>query len=193
MEQIEIEQLVKELVSGDDARAEVASRLLAELGSVTVPHLEALLNHAEPEHRWWATRTLSQIADPCVPELLLKAFHDPEPPVRHCAALAMRFQPDPRFIPHLLSVLADPDRLLAHLAADALTAIGKDAVPGLIETIQKGSHTARLESVRALSKIGDPRAIPTLFGILDGDSALLEHWADQGLDNLGLGTVFFKP
>lgn len=193
MKRTEIEHLVKELVSGDEERAEATSRHLAELGAAAVPYLEELLEQTDPDHRWWATRTLSQIKDPRVPELLLKAFHDPEPPVRHCAALAMRYQPDPRFIPHLLSVLADPDRLLAHLAADALTAIGKDAVPGLIETIQKGSHAARLESVRALSKIGDPRAIPTLFGILDGDSALLEHWADQGLDNLGLGTVFFKP
>lgn len=193
MKQETIEHLVEELITGDDDRAEVASRQLAELGSIVLPYLEKLLDHPDPDHRWWATRTLSQIADPRVPGLLLKAFHDPEPPVRHCAALAMRYQPDPQAIPHLIAVLSDPDRLLAHLAADALTAIGKEAVPGLLETIQKGTHAARLESVRALSKIGDPRAIPTLFGILNGDSALLEHWADQGLDNLGLGTVFFKP
>lgn len=193
MKQEAIEYLVEELVSGDDDRAEVASRQLAELGSAALPCLEKLLDHANPDHRWWAIRTLSQIADPRVPKLLLKAFHDQEPPVRHCAALAMRYQPDPRAIPDLIAVLSDTDRLLAHLAADALTAIGKEAVPSLLETIKKGSHAARLESVRALSKIGDRRAIPTLFGILNGDSALLEHWADQGLDNLGLGTVFFKP
>lgn len=193
MKRAEIARLVEELLTGEDERAEAASRRLVELGSSAIPFLEKLLEHANPDHRWWATRTLSQITDPRVPDLLIKAFHDAEPPVRHCGALALRYQPDPRAIPHLIAVLADPDRLLAHLAADALTAIGREAVPALLETIQKGPHTARLEAARALSKIGDPRAIPALFGLLDEDSALLEHWADQGLENMGVGTVFFKP
>jgi HEAT repeat protein len=59
--------------------------------------------------------------------------------------------------------------------------------------MQKGEHVARLEAVRALAKIGDERAIPALFDALDNDSALIEYWASEGLEKMGVGMVFYKP
>ena len=41
--------------------------------------------------------------------------------------------------------------------------------------------------------IGDTRAIPELYKMLDSDSALLEYWASDGLERMGVGMVFFAP
>jgi HEAT repeat protein len=58
--------------------------------------------------------------------------------------------------------------------------------------MESGSHIARLEAARALASIGDTRAIPALFDALD-DSALLEYWANEGLERMGVGMCFFSP
>jgi len=84
--------------------------------------------------------------------------------------------------------------LLAHLAADALIAIGAAAVPNLLQTLKSDhSQAARLEAVRALARIGDQRSIPALFETLDKESALIEYWADEGLQRMGVGIILFKP
>ena len=63
----------------------------------------------------------------------------------------------------------------------------------LLDAMQHGEHLARLEAVRALAKIGDQRAIPALFEALDDSSALIEYWASEGLEKMGVGMVFYKP
>jgi HEAT repeat protein len=92
-----------------------------------------------------------------------------------------------------VQALGDSDRLLAHLAADALAAIGPPAVPDLIKVMENGPHLARLEAVRALCAIGDPRAVPTLYKSFDQDSALIEYWAGEALEKMGIGMAFFNP
>jgi len=57
----------------------------------------------------------------------------------------------------------------------------------------QGDPLVRIEVVRALSKLGDQRAIPALFEALDDSSALIEYWASEGLEKMGVGMVFFKP
>ena len=93
----------------------------------------------------------------------------------------------------LVEAISDGDPLLASLAADALVAIGGPAVPYLLEVMGNGSHSARLHAVRALALIGDDRAIPALFAALDQYSAVMQYWAEQGLERMGVGMVFFKP
>jgi len=66
-------------------------------------------------------------------------------------------------------------------------------VPGLLEAMQGGDQRVRVEAVRAFAKIGDPRAIPALFEALDEGSALIEYWANEGLEKMGVGMVFYKP
>ena len=85
--------------------------------------------------------------------------------------------------------LAWPDTL----AADALATIGGPAVPDLLEVAQNGGQGARLEAIRALATIGDQRSLPLLFSLLDGESALMEYWANEGLERMGVGMAFFKP
>ena len=187
------QSILGSLTSGDDQRAEAAIKEIAALGSDAVPLLRRLLSSTELDARWWAVRALAEVPSPDVPPLLQEALNDPEVSVRQCAALALSRQPDPQAVPDLIASLGHPDRLLARLAADALIAHGEAAVPGLLDALENGPPPVRLEAVRALALIEDQRAIPALFKILDEDSALLEYWAETGLDRMGVGMTFFKP
>ena len=188
-----IRELLSAFTSGDDVRAEAAVPTLVAHGSQAFPGLEVLLASSSKDARWWAVRTLAEIPDPETLLLLIKALSDQDASVRQCAALALRKRPDAQAVPALISALDDPDHLCASLSADALEAIGSEAVPALIEVMQNGSMAARLEAVRALAMIGDQRSIPVLFAALEWDSALMEYWANEGLERMGVGWTFFKP
>jgi len=188
-----IEALIAELICGDDKRAEVAASELVSFGKRAIPALLHLLESEQEDIRWWAIRTLAEIQDECIPPVLIESLNDPDETIRHCAALALRYHPNEAAIPTLIAALNSPDSLLAQLAADALIAIGKSAVEPLIEVVQGSNQSARLEAVRALAKIADTRAIPTLYAVLDENSAALEYWANEGLERMGVGMLYFKP
>jgi HEAT repeat protein len=193
MGQTNLDLLIRELTSGEDRRAEAAAKGLAAHGSAALPRLEALLKSSDPDRRWWAVRALTEIPSPRVKKALIGALRDRNPSVRQCAALALRYQPHAGAIPDLVTALSDPDRLLARMAADALAAIGSQAVEPLIRVVEAGQRASRVEAVRALAEIGDTRAIPILFKTLDEDSALGEYWAGEGLERMGVGMSFFSP
>jgi HEAT repeat protein len=188
-----LEELIEELTSGDDQRAEPAAKNLIKFNTQAIITLKTLLQSPDADTRWWAVRTLSGIPSPQSIALLVEALSDEDLSVRQCAALALRHQPDPGAVPVLINAISSHDPLLAHLAADALAAIGEPAVVPLLEIMQNGSRKARLEAVRALGLIGDKRAIPALYAALDEDSTLLEYWANEGLERMGLGMVYFNP
>ena len=189
----DLEPLLTQLTGGDDTLAEAVVSQIAEFQAAAIPPLVALLDSDDPDHRWWAVRTLAEIKDPQVPPRLHAALKDPDPAVRQCAALALSKQPEPDAVPDLVSTLDGDDRMLARLAADALIAVGSPAVPALIEVLESGEHIARLQAARALAEIGDERAIGPLFKAWDTDSAILQYWAEIGLDRMGVGMMFFDP
>ena len=89
--------------------------------------------------------------------------------------------------------LEDDDSLCATLAADALVALGSEAVDALIEILESGNFPAQVQAARALAEIGDPRAIPALFAAGEQGSSLLDYWVSIGFEKMGVGTVYFKP
>jgi HEAT repeat protein len=151
------------------------------------------LHSSEADFRWWAVRALAEIPAEESAPLLIQALNDPHLAVRQCAALGLSRQPDERAVPALVEAMSSDDALLARLAANALASTGGEAVPALLEVLENGSQPMRLEAARALAMIGDTRSIPALFNALDGDSALLEYWANEGLERMGVGMMFFKP
>jgi len=185
--------LLNQLTSGDDQIAEAAALALADLGAPILPSLQALLHSPDPDARWWANRTLAELDSPQAISLLIESLKDSDIAVRQCAALALSHRPSHVAVKPLVAFLDNPDHLLARLVADALVACGASAVPDLLEVMQTGSQAARLGAIRALALIGDTRAIPVLFTALDEDSALIEYWADEGLQRMGVGMTFFKP
>jgi HEAT repeat protein len=185
--------LLDQLSCGEDVQAEEALSRLSGWGLEIIDLLHERLSSPDVDVRWWAVRALAEIDDGRVPGLLVSALSDPDQGVCWCAGLALRQHPADQAIPKLVSLLADEDALTRRLAGDALAATGGSAVPQLIEIAQSGAHLARLEAIRALSKIGDQRAIPTLFEALDDTSAVTEYWASEGLEKMGVGMVFYKP
>ncbi len=188
-----LDQWIAELTGGDDRRAEAAALQIAAAGERAAGVLSQLLASADSDTRWWAVRALAEIPGEAVCDSLELALADPDPAVRQCAALGLGKQLQPRAIPTLLQALSDSDSLVARLAANALVAIGASSVEPLSGLLGSAPQRVQLEAARALALIGDPGAIPALFNALDGDSTLLEYWANEGLERMGVGMSFFKP
>ena len=126
-------------------------------------------------------------------EWLVQALDDESAEVRGAAALALTAHPDPSVTPALAGILDDDDSMVRTLAVYALIAIGKPAVPILLETFQSSRSRGRIQHMRALAEIQDHRAIPLMMKSMDEDSAMLHYWAQEGLERLGLNMVYIKP
>ncbi|MGA9531633.1 MAG: HEAT repeat domain-containing protein [Anaerolineales bacterium] len=188
-----LEQLLSDLKSGDEDRAEAAIPALDVHGPQTIQALQQLLQSPITDHRWWAARALAEFPIDDARSALIRALDDPAGEVRQCAALALQHNPSPNAITPLIGALDAEDRLFARLAGDALSAIGADAVPALAEAAQHAEGRVRIEAVRALADMRQAEAIGPLFKAIDDPSSMVQHWAEQGLDALGIGMSFFKP
>ncbi len=184
--------LLADLSSGDEARAEAASQALAKFGDSAATALSDMLAHPNVDARWWAVRTLAALPTPR-PERLLPALVDSAPAVRQCAALGLAKNPSEAATPHLVRALSDADALTAELAGHALVAIGPSAVPSLLDALKNSAQAARIQALRALAEIGDQRAISAMIAAATEDSAMLHYWAEKGLDKLGVNMVYLKP
>lgn len=189
----DLQTLLGELSSGDDHRAEGAVHALAGIGTGVVPWLSQELESENADQRWWAIAALAQIDDERAREQLKNGLADPDPSVRQCAAFGLRRQPYEGALPELVAALSGPDRLLARLAADALVALGGRALESLTMALRSNDGAVRIEAARALAQMEDPSAIPPLFAALDDPSPLVVHWAERGLEKLGVGMLFFRP
>lgn len=189
-----LEDLLADLTSGDETRAEAAVPAILEMGEAALPHVLALTRSADSDQRWWAVRVLAQ-APQARTEDLIPLLSDVSAEVRAAAALALSNHPDEKAVAALIPLLSDEDSLVAGVAGQALTALGAVAVPALIEAAQQASQptSARILAVRALAEIKDSRAIPVLLKMLDENSSLLHYWAEEGLQRLGLNMVLIKP
>jgi HEAT repeat protein len=83
--------------------------------------------------------------------------------------------------------------MVSDLARNALVIIGKPAVLSLLDVPRDAPHRARINVLRALAEIGEYAAIPTFMAALEEDSAMLQYWAEEGLERLGLNMVYLKP
>jgi len=190
---MDVTDVLDELSCGEDERAEAALPHLAPWGPEVVEILQERLLNPEPDVRRWAVRGLAEVQDERVSGLLAKALADPDLGVRWCAELALRQHPSEKAAAALVSMLSGQDALSRRLAGDALVAIGSPAAPLLLEALQTDQGLARLEAARALAKIGDESSIKALFEALDDSSALVAYWANEGLERMGVGMVFYKP
>ena len=187
-----LDELLADLTSGDEARAEGAVLGLVDLGEDAFPSLRDMLKADDSDHRWWALRTLAQ-SPQARTEWLLPLLNDPDVEVRQAAALGLCSHPDEMAIKPLVRALSDADSIVSGLACSALVVIGKPAVPSLLEIPKDVPQTARINATRALAEIADHRAIPALMAALDDDSVMVQHWAEEGLERLGLDMVYLKP
>jgi HEAT repeat protein len=192
--------LLDDLTSGDEARAEAAVNPLIDLGEDAFPALQDLLRSTDVDTRWWALRVLGS-SPQARTDWLIPFLGDPAPEIRQCAALGLAGKPDEAAVEPLVRALNDQDSMVASLAANALVKTGGPAVPPLIDAVKRhpepgegnGSQSQRIHALRALAEIRDHRAIPIMMQVMQEDSALLQHWAQEGLERLGLDMVYIKP
>lgn len=189
----ELETLISELNSQDDARAARAISQIPQHGEPALNFLLNLLDSQESDERWWAVVALSSMDEPRAQEATIEALSDGDETVRQCAAAGLRQHPNPQAIPYLIAALGSEDRLFARLASGALANAGPEAIPALSEAMKSDFPQVRIEASRALGQTGDPDAIPILFEALNDTSAVVVHLAEVGLERLGVGMVFFRP
>lgn len=184
--------LLAELTSGDDERAENVIPAIVSLGAAAIPALLDLTRTADSDSRWWAIRALAASPHTQTSDLI-PFLSDPNPETRAAAALALSHHPGEEALSALTQTLRDSDPLTAGLAANALVQLGKVAVPNLIEAAGEGPMNIRILALRSLSEMRDHRAIPVMMKCIQEDSAVLGYWAQLGLERLGLDMVYIKP
>jgi HEAT repeat protein len=193
----ELHNLITVLTGGNDQKAESAAGAILQFAQNKPDEVFnticVLVDSENPDTRWWGVRLLAELNNDGSLPYLLASLRDEDKYVRQCAALGLRKNPRTAAVPDLMDALNDEDYLVVELATDALTEIGDAAVPGLIEILKNGNQKARLEAVRALAEIGDQRSIPELFSLLDDDSQLIAYWANEGLERMGVGMVYYLP
>ena len=187
-----MQDLLDALTSGDETRAESAVSTLIEKGEEAIPALLELTKSGDADKRWWALRILAQ-SPHSKTEWLIPFLNDPAADVRQCAALGLSLKPNESATEPLVRALSDEDTLVSNLAVKALVNLGKSAVPSLIENVKGGSQSSRILALRALVEIRDHRAIPVMMQVMSEESALLQYWAKEGLERLGLDMVYMKP
>jgi HEAT repeat protein len=188
----DLQHLLNELTSGSDDRAEQVIPSIIEFGTAALPALLELTRSETEDHRWWAVRALG--ASPHTQtESLLPLLSDSAPEVRAAAALALSLHPDEAAVSGLIHALADEDPITAGLAGNALVKIGAPSVAGLIGVMKEAPLSLRIIALRTLAEIRDHRAIPVLMQSMNEESAVLQYWAQTGLERLGLDMVYIKP
>jgi hypothetical protein len=189
---VALDDLFADLISEDESRAEAAACGLARLGETALSTLEIFLQSSIVDRRWWAIRTLAQMKEP-PSNWLINALDDPSTEVREAAALALTAHPTETAIPGLICALSDPEEMLVTLAMNALIEIGKPAIPALLEAYNNAQVKTRIQIMRSLAEIPDHRSISLMLKASEEDSALVNYWAKEGLERLGLNMIYIKP
>lgn len=125
--------------------------------------------------------------------LIQTALGETDAEIRAAAIYILGTRSEPEAIPLLINCLGDPSQFLARTASDSLQRRGSVAVPALVGALQNQDAQTRGLAARALALIKDPASIPALFKALDDESTVVQFWAAEGLECLGVGQVYFKP
>lgn len=117
---------------------------------------------------------------------LIQAVEQADSPVKLLAAVqalaAAKTEPG---IPVLIKVLGYNNPGAAVAAVEGLVTMGAIAVPALLNQIDGYNYGARAWAIRALSRIGDPRALDTLAEAAQSDFSLsVRRAAAKGLGSI---------
>ncbi len=185
---------------------EEAGRAIQAMGEPSIPKLIACLENPNWKVRLRAVEALGFLRPAAaVPQLIRVVADDPDTAVRQDAVKTLGLIGDPTPIPLLLDSLTVPS-----LQIPAIEALGnirsEEATPNLIALVKSlpaEAYEDRMEgctdpkykeelppleaAVKALAKIGDPQAIPTLMEALH--STLLRQEAADALTQFGKAAI----
>ena len=92
-------------------------------------------------------------------------------------------------VKNMISLLSNPDDLTRTRACESLMALGRPAVPFLVEALKNSNTLARWEAAKALDAIGDPTVAPALVQALEDDAFEVRWRAAEGLSKMGMNGV----
>lgn len=160
-----VSPLVRELTAASDLSARRAYRdTLVALDGVGVPLLEDMIG----DQRWFVVRNmvgiLAEIRSADAAEHFARTIHHADARVRRETILALTKYGDEQAVPLLVKALTDRE---ASLRAAAALGLGltksQSAVAPLLDRLAAETDAESLvEMLRALGRIGNPRAIPAL-------------------------------
>jgi HEAT repeat protein len=157
--------LVRELTAASDLSARRALRdTLVALDSLGVPLLEDMIG----DQRWFVVRNmvgiLGEIRSADAAEHFARTLLHDDARVRRETILALSKYGDERAVPLLVKALTDREASLRAAAALGLGLTKANAaVAPLIDRLgQESDPEAQAEMLRALGRIGNPRAVPAL-------------------------------
>lgn len=98
---------------------------------------------------------------------------------------------EPSSLEALIADLASRDDGVRVKARHSLVALGKTAMPPLVEALKNGSYLSRWEAAKALGEISDPEAAPALVDALEDEEFDVRWLAGEGLIKMNINGL--KP
>ncbi len=170
------------------ARTQLRTLFLPRSGMDPARAERVLLSAAHdsrPAVRETAMHILGIIGSPVAAPRLIEALQDPVVSVRMQAAKALGRVGDPAAIPALINALRGTDEQMGSVIFTALVKLGPAAVPALLNASASTSQWVRWQCMRALSEIGDTRALPALVSALSDPNYSVAWMAAKGLRGFG--------
>ncbi|MEX1020998.1 MAG: HEAT repeat domain-containing protein [Litorilinea sp.] len=154
--------------------------------------------------RWWAVRACADWAGPGERAILLEMLRDPAVDIRagavFCVAQVVKRHWDgardfaEQLLSALMAALVDEQGLVRQSAADALAQLGKIALPVLWCAMQQNNQSGRTRAAYALRRMKNLDAAHYLYRLLEDSNPMVNLYAREGLDDLGLlDMTYYKP
>lgn len=143
-----------------------AKRALVLTGKSSTNTVLTLLKEKNPELRAIGAEILGGLKDTEATVPLITCLKDPDAVVRTRAATSLGHLQDPRAVPHLVNAWDDESSSVRSQASEALTAIGKPAVPSLTSALRSRNSYIRWRAAWCMGQIGDISVVDTLIDVL---------------------------
>lgn len=144
------------------------------------------LRHADPSIRAQAATILGLSGNPIVVEYLMSTLaFDDDLHVKRSAAIGLGNLGHPTAVQPLLLALQAADAELRSYAAESLSKIKAPEVVDILMLALQGGVMMQLGALEAISKIGDPRALPSLEAMVPGADPRVETMRQSTMAILG--------
>ena len=174
-----------DLLRSEDARLRsVAVEIIAQMGSVAISPVTALLDERDRDVRQFAVNILKRMQVPEAEDVLIRALLDEEVNVAIEAAAALGDVGTSSAVPYLTQCL-QKDPWLKSAAVRSLANIGNDeALQAILSMSQEEESIVLFCVVTALGNIGDSRGIGVLLDLLDRKDSALEPSIIQAIADI---------